>query len=237
MNNEFKMKISIIIPAYNEEKTISKIVKQVKQANTGKISKEIIIVDDFSADNTRDILKKIKDKSIKISYHDKNRGKGAAIRTALKQATGDLILIQDADLEYSPSEYKRLLKPILENKTKVVYGSRLEVIRKNLKNMYKLHYFGNMFLTIVTNTLYRARITDMETGYKLFRKEVLEGINLRATRFDFEPEITAKILKKGYEIHEVPIGFIGRKFEEGKNITWRDGIKALFYLIKYRFFD
>mgnify|MGYP001609653582 CR=1 FL=1 len=130
-----------------------------------------------------------------------------------------------------------MLKPIIEDKAKVVYGSRLDAIRKNIKNMYKLHYIGNLFLTLITNLLYGAKITDMETGYKVFRREVIKDMNLKSNRFDFEPEITAKILKKGYKIHEVPISFVGRKFEEGKKITWRDGVKAAYYLIKYRFVD
>ncbi|MBS3096371.1 glycosyltransferase family 2 protein [Candidatus Woesearchaeota archaeon] len=230
------MKLSVIIPVYNEENTILEIIKRVKKAKTG-CAKEIIIVNDFSTDKTRDILKKLKYKSMRVFYHKKNMGKGAAIRTGLSMATGDIILIQDADLEYRPEEYKRLLKPIIENKAKVVYGSRLGAIRKNLKNMYKLHYLGNLFLTMVTNLLYRAKISDMETGYKVFTREVIKDINLRANRFDFEPEITAKILKKGYKIYEVPIGFAGRKFEQGKKITWIDGVKALFYLIKYRLVD
>mgnify|MGYP001572262757 FL=1 len=229
--------LSIIIPAYNEEKNILEIISRVKNVKLGSIRKEIIIVDDFSTDNTRKLLSELKDSSLKIFFHQKNMGKGAAIRTALKHATGGIILIQDADLEYDPAEYPKLLKPILENETKVVYGSRLSAIRKNLKNMYKLHYFGNMFLTAMTNILYGAKITDMETCYKVFRKEVVRSINLKARRFDFEPEITAKILKKGYKIKEIPINFVGRKFDEGKKITWADGIKALFYLIKYRLVD
>ncbi|MBI2660073.1 glycosyltransferase family 2 protein [Candidatus Woesearchaeota archaeon] len=229
------LKLSIIMPVYNEEKTIRDVINKVKSAKVGSISKEIIVVDDFSKDGTRSILKNIK--GIKILCHNKNMGKGAAIRTGLKNSAGDIILIQDADLEYSPDEYNKLLKPIVEDKASVVYGSRLKAIRKNLKNMYKLHYFGNLFLTFVTNVLYGARITDMETGYKVLRKDVIKNINLRANRFDFEPEITAKIIKKGYKIHEVPINFVGRKFEEGKKITWIDGIKAAYYLIKYRFTD
>ena len=229
-------KLSIIIPVYNEIGTIGAILKKVKDVPLNA-AKEIIIVDDASKDGTADLLKKIKDSSIKIFFHQKNQGKGAAIRTGLKYATGDVMLIQDADLEYDPKEYPVLLKPILDNQTKVVYGTRMETIKKNMSKMYKLHYFGNIFLTLVTNVLYGTKISDMETGYKVFRKEVLEGINLRARRFDFEPEITAKILKKGYKIVEVPIGFTARSFEEGKKITWRDGVKALFYLVRYRFFD
>lgn len=229
-------KLSIIVPVCNEEKTISEVIERAKKTKIN-YAKEIIIVDDFSTDNTRNILNKIKDKSVKILYHTKNMGKGAAIRTGLKNSTGEIILIQDADLEYNPDEYKKLLKPITENKAKVVYGSRVEAIRKNIKNMYKLHYIGNLFLTLITNVLYGTKITDMETGYKVFRKEVIKSINLKANRFDFEPEITAKILRKGYKIYEVPISFVGRKFEEGKKITWVDGVKAAYYLIKYRFVD
>lgn len=231
------LKLSVIIPVYNEENTITKVINKVKNIRLKGISKEIIIIDDLSADGTRGILEKIKNKSIKITYHRKNIGKGAAIKTGLKNATGDIILIQDADLEYDPKEYKRLLKPIIENKSEVVYGSRFNFIRKNLKRMYKLHYIGNLFLTFMTNLLYGAKITDMETGYKVFRKEVIKSINIKAKRFDFEPEITAKILKKGYKIFEVPISFAGRKFDEGKKITWKDGVQAAYYLIKYRFFD
>ena len=230
-------KLSIIIPAYNEDKTILKVIARIKKVKINNIVKEIIIVDDSSADNTKNILKDLKGKSIKIFFHKKNLGKGAAIRTGLIKSTGDIIIIQDADLEYNPEEYRRLLKPIMEKKSKVVYGSRLAAIRKDIKNMYKLHYIGNIFLTLMTNLLYGAKITDMETGYKVFRKEVIKKIKLRANRFDFEPEITAKILKKGYKIYEVPINFVGRKFEQGKKITWIDGIKATYYLMKYRFVD
>lgn len=230
-------KLSIIMPVYNEKATILKILGKVKKAKTLNFTKEIIIVDDFSKDGTREILKKLKDKSIRVIYHEKNRGKGSAIRAGLKKARGDMILIQDADLEYDPNDYEKLLKPIVDSKTQVVYGSRFEVITKNLSKMYKFHYLGNLFLTFLTNILYGARITDMETCYKVFRKEVLNGVTLKATRFDFEPEITAKILKKGCRIKEVPINFYGRKFDEGKKITWVDGVKAVYYLVKYRFMD
>ena len=231
------LKLSVIIPVYNEKKTIKKVIDKVKGIRLKNIKKEIIVVDDFSTDSTRNTLKNIKDSTIKIFSHKINMGKGAAIRTGLKNCTGDIVLIQDADLEYGPNEYGKLLKPILDNTAKVVYGSRIAAIRRNKKNMYKLHYFGNVFLTFMTNLLYEAKITDMETGYKVFKKDVIKDITLRATRFDFEPEITAKILKRGYKIHEVPISFVGRSFEEGKKINWVDGVKAFYYLIKYRFFD
>lgn len=231
------MKLSIIIPAFNEENTISKVIGKVKNAGLKNIKKEIIVVDDFSTDSTRKILSGLKGKGIKVFFHKKNLGKGAAIRTGLAHASGGIILIQDADLEYDPKEYPKLLQPILNGNAKVVYGSRLEAIRKNLKNMYKLHYFGNVFLTAMANIMYGAKITDMETGYKVFMREVLEKINLKARKFDFEPEITAKILKKGYKIKEIPISFVGRKFKEGKKITWVDGISAMYYLLKYRVMD
>lgn len=230
------LKLSIIIPVFNEKTTIESVIESVNNTKIDLL-KEIIIVDDCSSDGTKEILRRMNDKSIKIFFHQKNMGKGAAIRTGLKNATGDVLLIQDADLEYEPSEYKKLLKPIIDDKTKVVYGSRVEAIRRNIKNMNKLHYIGNLLLTFATNILYGAKITDMETGYKVFRKEVIENINIRARRFDFEPEITAKILKNGYKIFEVPIEFKARKFNEGKKITWKDGIKAVYYLVKYRFAD
>ena len=231
------MKLSIIIPVYNEEKTILEVIDKVKKVNIGKITKEIIVVDDCSQDKTRSILDKVKDGSIKIFFHQKNQGKGAAIMTALKHVTGNYVLIQDADLEYDPNDYKKLLNPVLEQKAEAVYGSRIFVIKENIAKMYKLHYFGNVFLTFATNLLYGSKITDMETCYKLIKTEIIQGLNLRSRRFDFEPEITAKLLKKGHKIVEVPITFNRRRFSEGKKITWRDGIKALLYLIKYRFVD
>ena len=231
------LKLSVIIPVYNEEKTIGAVIGSVQKVALKDIKKEIIIVDDFSTDNTRKILLGLMDSNLKTFFHQKNQGKGTAIRTGLKHVTGDIILIQDADLEYNPSEYGKLLIPIIDDNKNVVYGTRLEYIKHNVKNMNRLHFIGNIFLTHITNLFYNTRITDMETGYKVFRKGVIDKIKLKAKRFDFEPEITAKILKKGYKICEVPITFKARKFNEGKKITWRDGIKALFYLIKYRFIN
>lgn len=231
------MRLSIIVPAYNEEKSILSVIKKINLQKLKGVEKEIIIVNDASTDNTKKSLEKIRGKNILILHHKINQGKGAAIRTGLQKATGDVLLIQDADMEYDPKEYGKLLKPIIGNKTKVVYGSRIDSIKRNFDKMYKIHYLGNVGLTLMTNVLYGAKITDMETGYKVMRREVIESIKLRARRFDFEPEITSKILKKGYKIYEVPIDFRGRKFSEGKKITWKDGIKAAFYLIKYRFVD
>ena len=230
-------KLSIIVPVYNEEKTLVAILNKIKKIRLKNIKKEIVIVDDASTDHTKKILLKLKERNIKIFFHQKNHGKGAAIRTGFKHATGDIILIQDADLEYDPEEYPKLLKLIMEGKAKVVYGTRTSYITSHLKEMYLPHVFGNLFLTFATNILYNSKITDMETGYKVFRKEVIKNMKLRATRFDLEPEITAKILKSGYKIHEIPITFKARTFVEGKKITWIDGIKAVYYLIKYRFTD
>jgi len=226
------MKLTIIIPVYNEEKTILQVINKVKKVKLKNIKKEIIIVDDFSKDNSRNILLKLKDKSIKILFHQKNQGKGAAIRTGLKYTSGDIILIQDADLEYNPEEYPKLLQPIINNKAKVVYGVRFT---KQHKPRYKIYYLGNLFLTFVTNLLYSSKIRDMETCYKVFRKDVIKNIRLRAKRFDFEPEITAKILKKSHKIYEVPISYKSRSIKEGKKIGWKDGLGAIYYLIKYRF--
>ncbi len=234
-------RLSIIIPAYNEEKTILNVIKKVKEVKIGDVVKEIIVVDDCSQDNTKNILSKIKDKSVKILYHKKNMGKGAAIRTSLEHASGDIISIQDADLEYDPKNVVKLVQPILSGKADVVYGSRFLGKRVSFFGLRKipipLHWIGNRGLTFITNLLYNGSITDMETGCKVFRKSVVNRMKLKAKRFDFEPEITAKILKRGYKIKEIPIDFKPRSFNEGKKITWRDGIKAAYYLLKYRFFD
>ncbi|MBL7147642.1 MAG: glycosyltransferase family 2 protein [Nanoarchaeota archaeon] len=230
------MKLSIIIPTYNERDTILKILEKVYNVNIN-MEKEIVIVDDCSTDGTRDILKKSNIKDIKVFYHNKNKGKCDAIKTGLKHASGDLIIIQDADLEYDPEDYKKLLNPILNNEADVVYGSRFlnrpYKSFKKYKSFILSHYLGNKLLTLLTSLLYGYKITDMETCYKLFKKEIIKNIKLESKKFGFEPEITAKVLKK-YEIKEVPINFYPRNFEHGKKITWRDGLKAFYYLVKYR---
>jgi glycosyltransferase involved in cell wall biosynthesis len=241
MENTFKrnekkvrfMKLSIIMPVYNEERDVLDIINRVTRIKL-PIKREIIVVDDGSTDKTRQLLRKVKSKNVKIFFHDKNKGKGAAIRTGLSKATGDIITIQDADKEYNPGEFPKLLQPILKGKAMVVYGSRF-IGRHH--PVYRMYYLGNILLTILTNILYNGGISDMETCYKVFRRDALKGISLRAKRFDFEPEITAKFLKKGYKILELPISYSSRRFEEGKKITWKDGMKAFFYLIKYRFKD
>lgn len=232
------MRLSIIIPVYNEEKTLLELLNRVNAVSLNNIEKEIIIVDDFSTDSTRQILKKL-EKKYKIIYNEKNKGKGATVIRGLKQSTGDILLIQDADLEYDPQDYHILLKPILNNETKVVYGSRLlhPDFKANGHPTFILHAIGNKVLSILTSLIYFRKITDMETCYKVFTRDVIEGMTLRSKRFDFEPEITAKIIRRKFKIKEVPISFNPRSFNEGKKITWKDGLQHLFYLIKYRFID
>lgn len=233
------MKLSIIIPVFNEEKTIKEIISRVKKVKLPKnFSKEIIVVNDASSDRTGQILRRIK--AISIYNHAKNMGKGAAVRTGFKKAEGDILLIQDADLEYDPRDYMKLVKPLLEGES-VVYGTRLKnyplTITGAKKTPLVTHYLGNKLLTWLTNILYTPSLTDMETCYKAFKKDVLKKITLKSNRFEFEPEITAKVLKKGYKIYEVPIKVNPRGYEEGKKITWRDGFVALWALVKYRFVD
>ncbi len=235
------MKLSIIIPTYNEEKTISELLTIVKNVDlkAKKVEKEILVINDGSKDNTSSIVKKFKD--VRLIEHDKNKGKGAAIRTGIKEATGDIIIIQDADLEYDPNEYLKLIQPIIDGKTKVVYGSRFlnkkfKLFGKN-KTILPMHLIGNKFLTFLTSILFKQKLTDMETCYKIFRSEVIKKIDIKSNRFEFEPEITAKILKRGYKIKEIPIKYKPRDFNEGKKITIKDGLLAVFYLLKYRFFN
>jgi glycosyltransferase involved in cell wall biosynthesis len=226
-------KITIIIPVYNEEDRIKEALERVTASRPGKWVKEIIVVDDGSTDKTREVLKKWETK-VKIIYKTKNEGKGSALSIGFKQATGDVILIQDADLEYSPDDYPILLKPFENSHVDVVYGSRF--LGSHLSTMF-VYELGNKFVTFATNVLFNTNITDMETGFKVFRKKVIEGMTIRSRRFDVEPELTVKALKNGYQIYEVPISYYGRKFEEGKKLTWKDGVAALWTLIKYRFVD
>lgn len=223
--------LSILMPVYNEKPTIQACLKAV--LNSPYVT-EVIIADDGSTDGTRDILSRIKDAKVRILYHDKNQGKGGAIHTALKVATSEYVLIQDADLEYDPRDYERLLKPVIEGKSIVVYGSRFT---GEHRDMLFWHMLGNQFLSLATNVLYNTTISDMETCYKLMKRDLIKNMKLRSKRFDFEPEITSKILKSGTKIYEVPISYAGREFEEGKKITWRDGFVALWTLIKYRFIN
>lgn len=227
------MKLSVLIPVYNEKNTISEIVRRVK--DTGLVY-EIIIVDDGSSDGTRDILKEIEqDPIVRVILHEKNAGKGAALRTAMQAATGEVLLIQDADLEYHPKEYPGLLQPIEDGNADVVYGSRF--LGAPHRAILFWNMLANKLLTTMTNILYNTILTDMETGYKVFKREVVSDLKLRANRFDFEPEFTAKILKKGVRVYDVPISFNPREYSEGKKIGLKDAFEAVWALWKYRFVD
>jgi glycosyltransferase involved in cell wall biosynthesis len=220
------------MPVFNEKNTILEVITRVKYTEVPDLEKEMIVVDDGSTDGTKEILSGLSDPSIKIILHEKNRGKGAAIRTGISVAAGDYIIIQDADMEYDPHDYRKMLKPIIDGKAQVVYGSRFTGERRD---MLFWHMLGNKLLSLVTNVLYNTTISDMETGYKLFTRESLEGITLRSNRFEIEPELTAKFCRKGLRIYEVPVSYTGREKREGKKISWRDGIIALWTLFKYRF--
>jgi glycosyltransferase involved in cell wall biosynthesis len=229
--------LSVLIPVYNEARTLREIISRVDAVDIGGLRKELIIVDDGSTDGTRDVLKELTETtSHRIYFHGQNMGKGAALRTALTYATGDIVLIQDADLEYDPKEYNELIKPIVEGRADVVYGSRLSG-GKVARAFNFWHYIGNKFLTLITNVLYNATLSDMETCYKVFRADVIKNIQIKSNRFDFEPEITAKVLRRKYKLYEMPISYYGRDFSEGKKITWRDGFAAVWALVKYRFLD
>lgn len=229
-------KLSVIIPVYNERSTLEEVLARVSQA---PMEKEVIVVDDGSDDGTREILERLARNAgpsdrLRIVFHERNRGKGAAVRTGMAQATGDWILIQDADLEYDPRDYPMLLAPLLDGRADVVYGSRF--LDGSRRTRYFQHYLANRFLTFVSNLVTKQKLSDMETGYKVFRREVLDGIRLRSNRFEFEPEITVKLTRQGYRIHEIPISYNSRSYREGKKITWVDGVKALWALFRYRFF-
>lgn len=228
------MKISIVIPVFNEKDTIHEIISRVEAVNVG-MEKEIVIVDDFSDDGTREILEKIQKPQIKVYFHPKNMGKGAALKTGFSKAQGDIILIQDADLEYNPQEFPKLLAPILDGRADVVYGSRF--LGGPHRVLFFWHYVGNKILTTFSNILSNLNLTDMETCYKVFKKEVISKINLKSKRFGFEPEVTIKISKLKCRIYEVPISYSGRDYSEGKKIGWKDGLAAIFHIIRYRFFD
>jgi glycosyltransferase involved in cell wall biosynthesis len=225
--------LSVIVPVFNERSTVAEIVRRMRSVEL-PIEREIVVVDDGSDDGTGAVLTQLRDSTVRVIAHPQNRGKGAAIRTGLESATGDLVLVQDADLEYDPEDWPRLLAPVLKGRARVVYGSRFTGERRN---MLFLHWVGNRFLSLVTNVLYNSTLSDMETCYKLFDRRVLDGIRLHADRFDFEPEFTAKVLRRGIRIYEVPISYAGRELSEGKKITWQDGVTALWTLVKYRFVD
>ena len=223
--------LSVVVPVYNERTTVVEILRRMRQVDL-PVDLEIVVVDDGSNDGTEKVLGALEDSTVRVIHHTSNRGKGAAIRTGLEHARGDLLLIQDADLEYDPDDWPRLLAPVLKGKAQVVYGSRFTGERRNLMFW---HWVGNRFLSLVTNILYNTTLSDMETCYKLFDRRVLDGITIKSDRFEFEPEITAKVLRRGYRIYEVPISYSGRDFDEGKKITWTDGFGALATLVRYRF--
>jgi glycosyltransferase involved in cell wall biosynthesis len=228
------MRVSVIIPVYNEIGTIKEIVSRVQAV---PLEKEIIIVDDCSTDGTHERLKEIVQgqEYVKVLFHSSNQGKGAALQTGFKLAIGDIVIIQDADLEYDPVEYPKLLEPILDGRADVVYGSRF--LGGPHRVMFFWHYVGNKFLTLMSNTLTNLNLTDMETCYKVFRRQILKDIILKSKRFGFEPEFTVKVAKNRFRIYEVPISYSGRGYSEGKKITWKDGIVAIFTMLWFRFFD
>lgn len=228
------MKLSVIIPLFNEENTI---VESIKRVLLSKLAREIIVVNDASTDNSKEkveeFIKKSKG-SIKLLNHTKNKGKGAAIKTGLEEVNGDYVIIHDADLEYDPQDWPKMAKPVKDGKAKVVYGSRFT---GEHRDMFFKNWVANQFLNLLINILYDTTISDMETCYKLIPTKLMRSLNLKAKRFDFEPEVTSKILRSGIRIYEVPISYAGREYKEGKKITWKDGIHAIFSVFKYRFFD
>ena len=227
-----KPKLSIVIPVYNEKSTIDEIVKRVQNVD---FEKEIIIVDDCSSDGTSDKIDKISGNNIKKLFHEKNKGKGASLRTGFQHVTGDIVIIQDADLEYNPNEYSNLIEPIVDGRADVVYGSRF--LGGPHRVDFFWHYVGNKILTTLSNILTNLILTDMETCYKVFKAEIIKDIKIRSNRFGFEPEITAKLAKRKCVIYEVPISYSGRDYDEGKKIGWKDGVVALYCIVRFRLFD
>jgi glycosyltransferase involved in cell wall biosynthesis len=229
-------RLSVVIPVYNERKTVEEIIRRVRAV---PIAKEIILVDDGSTDGTREVLANLEgEPDLCIIYHEKNQGKGAAIRTGFRKASGDIVLIQDADLEYDPAEYPRLIQPIIEGNADVVYGSRF-LGDGSHRVLYFWHYVGNKFLTTLSNMFTNLNLTDMETCYKVFRREVVEALTstLKQKRFGIEPELTAKVARRNYRIYEVAISYSGRTYNQGKKIGWRDGLKALWCVLRYGKWD
>ena len=236
------MKLSVLVPVYNEEQTLEEVVRRVRAF---PLTKEIILVDDGSKDRSREILERLREQNasvsdpvneIKIFFQPLNQGKGAALKTALSHVTGDVVIIQDADLEYDPKDYSKLIEPIETGLADVVYGTRFAGGGAH-RVLFFWHSMGNRMLTLLSNMLTNLNLSDMEVGYKVFRAEVLRGIELKSKRFGFEPEITMKLAKKHCRFYEVPISYHGRTYEEGKKITWKDGVAALYYMIRFRFTD
>ncbi len=226
------MKISVVIPVFNERDTIAEILSRVRRALDGKDS-ELVVVDDGSTDGTREALRSIA--GIRLIEHEQNQGKGAALRTGFAAANGDVVIVQDADLEYDPRDYPKLLEPIEDGRADVVFGSRF--LGGPHRVLFFWHYLANKLLTWLSNVFTNLNLSDMETGYKVFRRPVLERIHIRSDRFNFEPEITAKVAKTRCRVYEVPISYSGRTYDEGKKIGWRDGLSALWTIIKFRFVD
>ena len=224
------LKLSIVIPIYNERETLETLIAKV---NAVDYDKEILLIDDFSSDGTREVLKKYENKeNFQVLYHDHNQGKGAALRTGFSNVNGDIIIIQDADLEYNPADYGTLIEPILDGRADVVYGSRF--LGGPHRVLFFWHSIGNMVLTTFSNMLTNINLTDMETGYKVFTKKVNDTLTFKCDRFGFEPEFTAKVAKNNFRIYEVPISYNGRDYSEGKKITWKDGVAAIWYIIKFK---
>jgi glycosyltransferase involved in cell wall biosynthesis len=225
------LKLSIVIPIYNERETLETLIAKV---NAVDYDKEILLIDDFSTDGTREILKKYENKEgFQVLYHNRNQGKGAALRTGFSNVNGDIIIIQDADLEYNPADYGTLIEPIMDGRADVVYGSRF--LGGPHRVLFFWHSIGNMVLTTFSNMLTNVNLTDMETGYKVFTKKVNDTLTFKCDRFGFEPEFTAKVAKNNFRIFEVPISYNGRDYSEGKKITWKDGVAAIWYIIKFKF--